>query len=343
MEIKSILVSQPTPAVAEKSPYYEIHSKFGANVAYRPFIKVEGVSLREFRSQRIEILDHTAIIFTSRTTIDHFFRICEEARIAVPESMKYICNTEATALYLQKYIVYRKRKIFFANGQFTNLMELVMKHKDEKFLLILSEPHKPEIPLTLEKLKLKFNKVILSRTVSADLDDLDVSAYDLLVFFSPSEIAALTGTFGTTKLPMIATFGDGTTRAAIEAGLTVNVMAPTPEAPSMSKAIELFIARLRAGEEVAPVEVAVNKQADEFIKTHESKIAKRRPASKAASAKPSSKTANGSKPAAASMAAKTPAKAPAKTAAKPVAKPAAKAAAKPAAKSTAKASAANVK
>lgn len=303
MKVNKILVSQPVPAIAEKSPYYEIHSKFNTAIDYRPFIRVEGVSLKEFRSQRTEILDHSAVIFTSRTTIDHFFRICEEARVTVPETMKYICNTEATALYLQKYIVYRKRKIFFANGSFTNLMELIMKHKDEKFLLILSEPHKPEIPETLEKLKLKFGRVILSRTVSADLKGLDVSKYDLLVFFSPSEIAALTGAFGTTGLPMIATFGDGTTRAAIEAGLTVNVKAPTPEAPSMAKAIELFIKKVNAGETVAPVEAEENKQADEFIKTHEPKIAKKpakKPASKSsaksvcaakAPAKPAAKSA----------------------------------------------------
>lgn len=269
------MVSQPVPAIAEKSPYNEIHTKFGATVSYHPFIVVEGVNLKEYRSQRTDILDHTAIIFTSRTTIDHFFRICEEARITVPETMKYICNTEATALYLQKYIIYRKRKIFFANGTFANFMELVMKHKEEKFLLILSEPHKPEIPLTLEKLKIKFNKVILSRTVSADLSDFNLSKYDLLAFFSPAEISALTAAFGTKNLPMIATFGDGSTRAAIEAGLTVNVMAPTPEAPSMAKAIELFIRKVNAGEQVAPIQAIDNRQADEFIKSHKSKVSKK--------------------------------------------------------------------
>ena len=138
MKIKSILVSQPAPAAIEKSPYNEIISKHHLNVKFHPFIKVEGISLKEFRSQRIEILDHTAVIFTSRTTIDSFFRICEEARIAVPESMKYFCNTEAVALYLQKYIVYRKRKIFFADGAFANFMEFLNKHKEEKYLLTVS-------------------------------------------------------------------------------------------------------------------------------------------------------------------------------------------------------------
>lgn len=288
-------MSQPAPAVAEKSPYYEIHTKFNVAIDYCPFIRVEGVSLKEYRSQRTEILDHSAVIFTSRTTIDHFFRICEEARVNVPETMKYICNTEATALYLQKYIVYRKRKIFFADGSFTNLMELIMKHKNENFLLILSEPHNPEIPETLAKLKMKFNKVILSRTVSTDLDGLNAASYDMLVFFSPSEIAALTAAFGSEGLPMIATFGDGTTRAAIDAGLTVNVKAPTPEAPSMAKAIELFINKINAGEAIDPVEATDNKKADEFLKTHKPKTPKKS-SSSAAQAKPS--TAQ-SKPAAA--------------------------------------------
>ncbi|MFQ9503200.1 MAG: uroporphyrinogen-III synthase [Alistipes indistinctus] len=128
------------------------------------------------------------MIFTSRTTIDSFFRICEEARIAVPESMKYFCNTEAVALYLQKYIVYRKRKIFFADGAFANFMELLNKHKEEKYLLTVSEPHKPEMPLAMEKLRLTFDKVVLARTVSADLSGINVNDYDMLVFYSPSEI-----------------------------------------------------------------------------------------------------------------------------------------------------------
>ncbi len=295
MKINKILVSQPAPAIPEKSPYHEIHTKFNIAVDYRPFIRVEGVTLKEFRSQRTEILDHTAVIFTSRTTIDHFFRICEEARVTVPETMKYICNTEATALYLQKYIIYRKRKISFANGSFTNLMELILKHKDERYLLPLSEPHNPEIPDTLAKLKVKCDKVILSRTVGAELGDLKIGGYDLLVFFSPSEIAALTGAFGTTELPMIATFGDTTTRAAIDAGLKVYVKAPIPEAPSMAKAIELFIKKVNAGENVEPVEATENKQADEFIKTHEPRVARK--STKKPAAKPAVKKSVPSKPA----------------------------------------------
>ena len=143
MKIKNILVSQPAPAVLDKSPFYEIIKKYNLVMDFNPFIRVVGVSLKEFRSQRVEILSHSAVIFTSRAMIDNFFRICEEARITVPESMKYFCNSEAVALYLQKYIVYRKRKIFFADSTFTNFMELIVKHKDENFLLTLTEPAKP--------------------------------------------------------------------------------------------------------------------------------------------------------------------------------------------------------
>lgn len=266
MKIKNILVSQPAPVVAEKSPYHEIALKHHVHVDFQPFIKLEGVSLKEFRGQRIDILAHTAVIFTSRVTIDNFFRICEEARITIPETMKYFCNTEAIALYLQKYIVYRKRKIFFADGTFTSLVELIVKHKEEKFLLTLSEPHKPEMPLALEKLGLQWSKVILARTVSADVEGLDLKKYDMLVFYSPSEIATLMEKFVIDEtMPQIATFGEGTTKSAISDGLRVNVMAPTPEAPSMTKAIDIYLRRLNAGEEVAPVEMAATNSQLEFL------------------------------------------------------------------------------
>ena len=256
MKIKNVLISQPAPVVAEKSPFNEIVLKHHVNVDFHPFIKLEGVSLKEFRGQRVEILEHSAVIFTSRVTIDNFFRICEEARITIPETMKYFCNTEAIALYLQKYIVYRKRKIFFAEGTFSSLVELIVKHKDEKFLLTLSEPHKPEMPMVLEKLQLKWNKVILARTVSADLEAVNLDKYDLVVFYSPSEIASLLGRFSVETIhPKIAVFGNGTARAAVGNGLTVSAMAPTPEAPSMTKALDIYIRRINAGEEVAPVEL----------------------------------------------------------------------------------------
>ena len=178
--VKKVLISQPRPAIIEKSPFYELSTKHGVEMEYKPLIRVVGVSLKEFRAQRVEILDHTAVIFTSRTTVDSFFKICEEARITVPETMKYICNTEAVALYLQKYIVYRKRKISFADGSFTGLMELIIKHKSERFLLALSEPHKPELPDSLAKLKMNFDPVILALTVAADMEGLKPQDFDIM-------------------------------------------------------------------------------------------------------------------------------------------------------------------
>lgn len=291
MKIKNILVSQPAPAVIEKSPYNELISKYHIHAQFHPFIKVEGVSLKEFRSQRIEILDHTAVIFTSRTTIDSFFRICEEARITVPEGMKYFCNTEAVALYLQKYIVYRKRKIFFANGTFANFMELLNKHKEENFLLTVSEPHKPEMPVAMEKHHLKFDKVVFARTVSADLSGVNVNDYDMLVFYSPSEITSLINAFpeigAKTK---IATFGHNTTQAALNSGLVVSVMAPSPEAPSMTKALELYAKKVNAGEEVEPITLDGQSPGQAYIQAQDAKAVKRKPAAKNSTTKSGSTT-----------------------------------------------------
>ena len=282
MKVKSVLVSQPRPAVIEKSPFYELSQKYHVEIAYKPFIRVVGVSLKEFRAQRVEILSHTAVIFTSRTTVDSFFHICEEARITVPETMKYICQTEAVALYLQKYIVYRKRKISFADGSFTSLVELIIKHKEEKLLLALSEPHRPELPETLAKLKLSVSPVILARTVAGDLDDVKLDDYGLLALYSPSDIKTLVEKFGTDNLPAIAVFGESTLRAAIGAGITVLANAPTPEAPSMVKAIDIFLQKVQKGEEPAPVELVTDARKEEFIRNQQNKLAKksrpRRPA-----------------------------------------------------------------
>ncbi|MBE6182091.1 MAG: uroporphyrinogen-III synthase [Rikenellaceae bacterium] len=259
----------------EKSPFYELSKKYSIDVAYKPFIRVVGVSLKEFRAQRVEILDHTAVIFTSRTTVDSFFHICEEARITVPETMKYICQTEAVALYLQKYIVYRKRKIFFADGSFTSLIELIIKHKEEKMMLALSEPHKPELPETLAKLKLAVDPVILARTVAADLEEINLGDYDLLALYSPSDVKALIEKFGTENLPAIAVFGEGTLRAALDAGLTVKANAPTPIAPSMAKAIDIYITKLRKGETIEPVLLTVDTVKEEFIRNQQHKLSKK--------------------------------------------------------------------
>lgn len=256
MKIKTILVSQPAPAALERSPFQELIAKYGVKIDFHPFIKVERVSVKEFRSQRIDILAHTAVIFTNRSSVDYFFQICEETRVSIPETMKYFCVSEAIALYLQKYIVYRKRKIFFGKGTFTDLMEQVVKHKDEKFLLPLPDPHKPEIPATMDKLKLKYSKVIMSRTVSADVDSVDVDSYDIVVFYSPIEMQTLQA-----KCPelangtMIATFGNGTAVAAVESGYKVSVLAPTPESPSMVGALDKFIQKINAGEAVEEIEV----------------------------------------------------------------------------------------
>lgn len=275
MEVKKILVSQPAPAVPEKSPFYEITKKYPVSVEFKPFIKIEGVSLKEFRSQRIEILQHTAIIFTSRSTIDNFFRIAEESRTNIPVSMKYFCITEAVALYLQKYITYRKRKIFFANGNFSNFMELLLKHKDEKFMLTLAEPHNPEIPSTLEKLEFNFHQVILAKTVSNDLSGVKLSDYQMLALYSPMEVQTLISNFGEENLPMVVTFGENAARAAVDAGVKLVCAAPNPEAPSMAKAVENTLAKIKAGKSIEPVVLSCTSKSEEFIKAQEAKPVKR--------------------------------------------------------------------
>lgn len=273
--VKRVLISQPRPAVIEKSPFFELSTKYSVDVDYKPLIRVVGVSLKEFRAQRIAILDHTAVIFTSRMTVDSFFKICEEARITVPETMKYICNTEAVALYLQKYIVYRKRKISFADGSFTSLMELIIKHKSERFLLALSEPHKPELPDALEKLKMNFSPVILAKTIAADMEGLNPAEYDVMALYSPSDVKSVVENFDVKKLPVISTFGEATLRAALDAGMKVKASAPSPEAPSMAKALDIYISKVKRGETVAEVEVKVDEQKEEFIRAQQSKLMKK--------------------------------------------------------------------
>lgn len=242
MKVKSIIVSQPDPNTA-KSPYFELADKYGLKIDFRPFIQVEGVPGKEFRVSRISILDHSAVIFTSRTAIDHFFRVSQELRITIPDTMKYFCISEATAFYLQKYIVYRKRKIFYADGKFSDLISVMKKHRDENFLVPLSDIHKQEIPELLDAEGYKYTKAILYRTVSANLSDLSEITYDILVFFSPQGIRSLMHNFpnfvqNDTK---IACFGPTTAKAVHEAGLRLDIEAPTAEAPSMTMALEQFI------------------------------------------------------------------------------------------------------
>ncbi|MBP3548538.1 MAG: uroporphyrinogen-III synthase [Alistipes sp.] len=275
MKVNKILVSQPRPAVIEKSPFYEFAENNGLSIDYKPLIKAVGVTLKEFRAQRTDILDHTTMIFSSRTTIDSFFRICEEARITVPETMKYICNTEAVALYLQKYIIYRKRKISFADGTFNSLLELIVKHKDEKFMLALTEPFKPELPETLSKLKLKVSPVVFARTVSADMSELKPTDYDIIALYSPNDVKALVENFEPEQLPVVATFGEATLRAAKEAGLKVKASAPSPEAPSMVKALDIYCHKVAEGLEVADAEVKEDSAKEEFIRAQQTKLQKK--------------------------------------------------------------------
>ena len=245
MKVKKILVSQPKPET-EKSPYFDLADRSNIKIDFRPFIQVEGVSAKEFRQTRIQILEHSAVIFTSRTAIDHFFRIAQEMRLTVPDSMKYFCISEATAFYLQKYIVYRKRKIFYGNGMFSDLIDVMKKHKDEKFLVPLSHIHKQEIPDMLSKSGYKFTKAILYRTVSSDLSDLKDVNYDILVFFSPSGIKSLLQNFPEFQQndTRIASFGPTTAKAVKEAGLRLDIEAPTPQAPSMTMALEQYIKKV---------------------------------------------------------------------------------------------------
>lgn len=242
MKIRKILVSQPEPNFAN-SPYYDLAIKNNLKIDFRPFIQVEGVSAKDFRKERIQILNHTAVIFTSRTAIDHFFRLSQESRLTIPDTMKYFCISEATAFYLQKYIIYRKRKIFFANGKFTDLVEILLKHKEENFLIPLSDIHTDEIPVLLEQAKIKNTQAIMYRTVCSDLSDLKDVNYDILVFFSPSGIKSLFQNFPDFKQneTKIATFGPATAQAVKDAGLRLDIEAPVPETPSMTLALEKFI------------------------------------------------------------------------------------------------------
>ena len=242
MKVKKILVSQPKPENG-KSPYFDLADKYDLKVDFRPFIHVEGIPSKEFRKSRVNILDHSAIIFKSRKAIDHFFRICEELRVNVPDSMKYFCSSEATAFYLQKYIVYRKRKIFYGDGSFNDLMEIIKKHKKENFLVPLSDSHKEEIPRKLDRNKIKYTKAVFYRTVCSDLSDLSDVNYDMLVFYSPSGIKSLLENFPdfTQNHTQIAAFGNKTIKAVKDAGLRIDLKAPTSKAPSMTMAIEQFI------------------------------------------------------------------------------------------------------
>jgi uroporphyrinogen-III synthase len=242
MKIKKILVSQPQPD-SEKSPYYDLAEKNNVKIDFRPFSHVLGVPCKDFRKQRIDILAHTAVVFSSKTAIDHFFRICGEMRISVPDTMKYFCVSESVAFYLQKYIIYRKRKIFHGNGMVNDLMELIMKHQEEKYLLPLSDQQNEELTILLDKQKVKYSKAILYQNVCLDISDLSIINYDLLVFFSPSSFKSLLKNFPEFQQNeiKIGSFGSSTAKAILEAGLRLDLQAPRPEAPSMIAALEQYI------------------------------------------------------------------------------------------------------
>lgn len=247
MKIKKILVSQPKPA-SEKSPYFDIANRHEVEIVFRPFIKVEGLSSKEFRQQKINISDFTAVIFTARTAIDHFFRLCEEMRITIPDTMKYFCTTEAIALYLQKYIQYRKRKIFHAStGKLVDLLPFLTKHSKEKYLYAISDVHKDDTSI-LDNNKIDYTKAIMYRTVSNDFTPDEPFDYDMLLFFSPSGIDSLKKNFPSFNQGdiRIGCFGASTAKAIKDAGLRLDMEAPTVKAPSVTAALDLYLTEQEA-------------------------------------------------------------------------------------------------
>ncbi|HPF97337.1 MAG: uroporphyrinogen-III synthase [Flavobacteriaceae bacterium] len=242
MKVKTILVSQPEPKI-ENSPYFDLQEKQKVKIDFRPFIHVEGVPSKEIRQQKVDLNNYSAIILTSRNSVDHFFRVAEEMRFKVPDTLKYFCQSEAVAFYLQKYVVYRKRKIYVGKRNFAELSPIIKKYKDEKFLLPTTDKLKSEVPETLNALGVDWKEAVFYRTVISDLSDLADVYYDVLVFFSPSGIESLFHNFPDFKQnnTRIAAFGNTTIKAAQDKGLVVNIPAPTPETPSMTMALEKYI------------------------------------------------------------------------------------------------------
>ena len=245
MKVKTILVSQPEPKL-ENSPYAKLIEKEKLTVDFRPFIHVEGVDSKTVWQQKIDLSKFTAIILTSRNAVDHYFRLAEEMRFKVPDTMKYFCQSEAVAFYLQKYVVYRKRKIYLGKRLFSDLAPLLKKHKTETYLLPSSDVLKPDVPMTLDELGVNWTRGIFYKTVISDLSDLADVYYDILVFFSPSGIESLFTNFPDFKQnnTRIAAFGNTTIKAAEEKGLVVNIKAPTPETPSMTMALQKYLSEV---------------------------------------------------------------------------------------------------
>ena len=243
MKITNILISQPAPQTS--NPYTDLISKHKVNIDFLPFFKVEPLNAKEFRAQKINILDFTAIVFTAKTTIDAFFKLCEELRITVPETMKYFCNSEATAVYLQKHIVFRKRKIFYGNGTTASIIDTIgSKHKDEKFLIAATADNlKGDLHKLFSKTKFKFESAAFVKTIYSDLKEIDLSKYQIAVFYSPSDVKSLFENFPEFQQNglQIATFGPAAAKAVTAAGLNADITAPTPEAPSIAKALMLHL------------------------------------------------------------------------------------------------------
>jgi len=246
LKVKNILVSQPEPADIEKSPYGDLCRKFNVKLDFHKFIKIEGISAKEFRWAKGTFQGHTAIIMTSRHSVDHFFRMAKELRYEIPDSLKYFCISESTAYYLQKYVQYRKRKIFHGKQNFADLLEVIRKHSEEKFLLPSSDIHKQSIFKLLDKEKIHYTKAVIYRTVASNLSEVDVNKYDMMIFFSPAGIKSLRTNFPNYEQgeKLIAAFGKTTAKAVKEAGLKLNIPAPTKTAPSMSMAIEEYLTNL---------------------------------------------------------------------------------------------------
>ena len=243
--IKKILVSQPKPT-SEKSPYYDIAEEHGVDLIFRPFIKVEGITAKDFRQQKVSILDHSAIVFTSRHAIDHFFKLAKELRVTIPEDMKYFCVTETIALYIQKYVQYRKRKVFFGTtGKIQDLIPLMVKHKTEKYLIPQSDVHTDEIKNLLDAKKLQHTECVMYRTVSNDFTEEEIKNfdYDMLIFFSPTGIQSLTKNFPEFKQGdiRIATFGPSTAKAVEDMGLRLDLQAPSEQYPSMTSGLKAYL------------------------------------------------------------------------------------------------------
>lgn len=243
LKVKKILVSQPKPA-NERSPYYEIAEKHNVEIVFRPFIKVEQLPLKEFKQQKIQILDFSAIVFTARTAVDNFFALCEEMKITVPDSMKYFCNSEVIALYLQKYIVYRKRRIFFSKtGRIDGLADTFTKHNKEKFLLPVSEQHNDDVDALLQTKKLNYTKSVMYRTVNNNFEEGEKLDYDMLIFFSPLGVSSLLENFPDFKQEdiKVGCFGKSTIKTLNDLDITIDCKAPVPGVPSMTAALDQYL------------------------------------------------------------------------------------------------------